>query len=64
MAGFDADGKLIDRDALRSVTPDARKGTRRKVTDESNDQVKATRIESDTERSLNITPRTVEFGRD
>lgn len=50
-----------DREALESITIDGRAGTRRKVTDESNERVWAQRVESDTERSLNITPRTVDF---
>lgn len=58
---FDDDGKVKDRDALLSITIDGRAGTRSKVTDESNERVWAQRVESDTERSLNITPRTVDF---
>lgn len=63
MAGFDADGKLVDREALRSVQPDAKAGTRRKVTDESTEHATITRVHSDTERSVNITPHTVDLGR-
>lgn len=36
-------------------------GRKRKVTDESNERAWVHRVESDTERSLNITPKTVDF---
>lgn len=58
---FDEDGKVKNPDDLRSITIDGRAGTRSKVTDESTERVKAFRVESDTERSLNLTPRTADF---
>ena len=55
---FDDDGK-VKPGALGA--PGLSLGRTRKVTDESNEKVWAHRVESDTERSLNITPRTVDF---
>lgn len=55
---FDDNGKVRDRDDLLSISMDGRHGTYRKVTDESSDKAHVHRVESDTERSLNITPKT------
>jgi hypothetical protein len=57
-------GKARDMDRLHSITIDGRAGTRRKVTDESTPQARITRVESDTERSVNITPYTVDLGKE
>lgn len=56
---FDEDGKA-DPDDLKEWSG-LMTGTRRKVTDESNERAWVHRVESDSERSLNITPKTVDF---
>lgn len=58
---FDDDGKVKNRADLLSIAMDGRRGTYRKVTDESSDKAFVQRVESDSERSLNINPRTVDF---
>lgn len=58
---FDENGKVKDRAALRSITIGGRAGE--KVTDMSTEHATITRVESDDSARIEITPHTVDLGR-